>query len=199
MLRMVWLLELPMDMPATSSRNFAAFRCHNCQTSSLMAFALLFCAIPFLGTGLPLKSPCCIRRNAVWLRVGSNRLKPQSNNCAACGLPFWRLSTLADMHLHPGGAPEPLCGAFSIVWRLSDGVVLGSATHCGFACTWRVSGMGPFAEFFLWSALRCSRAIVALCDANTHQSCSSLRRRLEVVPPIVRRQAAPSLTHLIVL
>ena len=88
MLRMVVLLEVALDMPAASWRNFAAFRCHNCQTSSLLAFVLLFCVAPFLGTGLPLKSPCCTRHIAVWLRVGSNRLKPHSSNCAACGLPF---------------------------------------------------------------------------------------------------------------
>ena len=49
MLRMVLLLELPLDMPAASSRNFAAFRFHDCQTSSLMAFALFLCIALFLG------------------------------------------------------------------------------------------------------------------------------------------------------
>ena len=76
--------------PAAGSREelVRSFRCHNCQTSSLMAFALFFCAAPFLSTGLPLKSPCCTRHIAVWLRVGSSRLKPHSSNCAACGLSF---------------------------------------------------------------------------------------------------------------
>ena len=151
MLRMVLLLELPLDMPATSGRYFAAFRCHNCQTSSLLAFALFFCAAPFLGSGLPLKSPCCARHIAVWLRVGSSRLKPHSSNCAACGLPFWRYSMLADMHLHPGGAPEPLRGALSTVWRLSDGVELGLAPRCGVSSTRRFSGIWPFAAFFVVS------------------------------------------------
>ena len=64
MLRMVFLLELPLDMPAGSPTNFATFRRHNCQTSPLMAFALFFCVAPFLGTGLPLRSPCCIRHIA---------------------------------------------------------------------------------------------------------------------------------------
>ena len=88
MLRMVLLLELPLDMPATSGRNSAAFRCHNCQTSSLMAFALLFFVAPFWGTGLPPKSCFRTRHIAVWVRVGSSRLKPQSSNCAALTLPF---------------------------------------------------------------------------------------------------------------
>ena len=89
MVGMVLLLELPLDMPAASPRHLSAFRGHSCQKSSLVAFALLFCATPFLGTGLPLKSPCCTRHIAVWLRVGSSRVKPHSSNCAACGLPFF--------------------------------------------------------------------------------------------------------------
>ena len=56
---------------------------------------------------------------------------------------------LADMHMHPGGAPEPLRGALSTVWWLSDGVELGSAPHCGFRNTCRVSGICHFAEFFV--------------------------------------------------
>ena len=141
MLRMVLLLDLPLDMPATSSTNFAAFRCHNCQTSSWMAFALFFCAAPFLGTGLPLKSPCCTRHIAVWLRVGSSRLKPHSSNCAACGLP--------KMHVHPGVACEPLRGALSTVWRLSDGAERRFAQQCGSASTKTFSETGHIVVFFL--------------------------------------------------
>ena len=88
MLRMVLLLELPLDMPAPSSRNFADFRSHNSQTSFLSAFALLFCATPFLGSGL---SPRKARLHTPHLRlapsgVQQNETPQQQLRCMRTGI-----------------------------------------------------------------------------------------------------------------